>query len=97
MRWVDLGLQCHAEWDIAVQQVGHTLHKNIYAPPCDREVDKMRISALSGRGWDEIEARLPEQGDGLQSFSQAHLVGQDTVDAVLIQTDHPVQATNLSR
>ena len=33
--------------------------------------------------------------DCLQSFTQTHLVSEDTVDVVVIQPYHPVQTTNL--
>ena len=37
----------------------------------------------------------PNKRDSLQSLPQAHLICQDTIDAIFIQTDHPVQTTDL--
>ncbi len=42
-----------------------------------------------------VVLHVAEQRDGLQRLAQAHLVGQDAVDAVLVQRDHPVQAAHL--
>ena len=36
-----------------------------------------------------------QKRDCLQSFTQTHLVSEDTVDVVIIQPYHPVQTTNL--
>ena len=38
---------------------------------------------------------VPQDGYGLQRFSEAHLVGQDAVDAVLVVADEPVEALEL--
>lgn len=37
----------------------------------------------------------PQQRNRLQRFAEPHLVGQDAVDAILVQRIHPVQASNL--
>mmetsp|Transcript_5218 Transcript_5218/g.18283 ORF Transcript_5218/g.18283 Transcript_5218/m.18283 type:complete len:451 (+) Transcript_5218:1677-3029(+) len=36
-----------------------------------------------------------QQGDDLDSLSQAHLIGQDPVEPVLVQAQHPLQARDL--
>ena len=38
---------------------------------------------------------VAEKRDSLQRFAETHLVGQDSVDSVLVERDHPVQATDL--
>ena len=39
---------------------------------------------------------VAEEGDGLQRFAKTHLVGQDPVDAVLVEGDHPIETTDLA-
>lgn len=36
-----------------------------------------------------------QDGDGLDGFAETHIIGQDTADAALIETDHPVQPHQL--
>lgn len=38
---------------------------------------------------------VTQQRDGLQSFSQTHFIGQDSVDPILVERDHPVETTYL--
>ena len=40
---------------------------------------------------------VAEQGDGLDGFTETHLVGQDAVDAVLVQSRHPLIAFDLEK
>lgn len=42
-----------------------------------------------------VVLQVAEQRDGLQGLAQTHLVGQDAVDAVLVEGYHPVEATDL--
>ena len=52
-----------------------------------------------GRGWhdDEMWTLVPhffevrEEGDGLDRLAEAHLVGQDAVQGLLVHQDQPVQ------
>ena len=39
---------------------------------------------------------VAQEGDGLQGLAQAHLVGQNSVDAVLVEGDHPIETTDLA-
>jgi hypothetical protein len=36
-----------------------------------------------------------EERDGLERLAEAHLVGEDAVDSVLVQIDHPVETADL--
>ena len=36
-----------------------------------------------------------QQTDGLKGFSQTHLIGQDTIDVVFVQRNHPIETTDL--
>ena len=38
----------------------------------------------------------PNQRDRLESLPESHLVGQDTVNTILVETNHPVETTNLN-
>lgn len=38
-----------------------------------------------------VVLQVSEEGDRLQRLAQAHLVGEDAVDAVVVQRDHPVE------
>ena len=40
---------------------------------------------------------VAEQGDGLDGFTETHLVGQDAVNAVLVQSRHPLIAFDLEK
>ena len=40
---------------------------------------------------------VAEERDGLQRFAKTHFVGQNSVDAVLVEGDHPVEAADLAR
>ena len=42
-----------------------------------------------------MPAAHTQQRDGLKSLAQAHLVRQDSVDPVLVEGDHPVEAAHL--
>ena len=47
-------------------------------------------------GQDLLEVfHKSQQGDRLQSFTQTHLISQDAVDPVLVESNHPVQSSNL--
>jgi hypothetical protein len=54
-----------------------------------RDDDKM------GSGDIAVGFEVGKEGDGLESFTEAHLVGEDTVEAVVMQRHHPVQALQL--
>ena len=50
------------------------------------------------RALDVFElVQVGQDGDGLQGFSEAHLVRQNAVDAVFVVPDEPVQALELVR
>mmetsp|Transcript_13968 Transcript_13968/g.34953 ORF Transcript_13968/g.34953 Transcript_13968/m.34953 type:complete len:377 (+) Transcript_13968:1858-2988(+) len=59
--------------------------------------------AESGLGYDDevwsrnsaVLVQVSEQGDGLQCLSETHLVGEDSVDAVVVQVNHPVESLEL--
>ena len=38
---------------------------------------------------------VAQKRNGLKSFAQPHLVSQNAVDVVLVESDHPVEATDL--
>jgi hypothetical protein len=42
-----------------------------------------------------VQARQLQPGQGLQGFAQAHLVGQDAAEVVLLQEAQPVDAVAL--
>mmetsp|Transcript_32858 Transcript_32858/g.77904 ORF Transcript_32858/g.77904 Transcript_32858/m.77904 type:complete len:460 (-) Transcript_32858:740-2119(-) len=42
-----------------------------------------------------VLVEVPQQGDGLQRFAEAHLVCQNAVDAVVVQVDEPVEPLHL--
>src|SRR6266567_6399286 len=48
-----------------------------------------------GSGNVAVVLEVGEEGDGLESLAQAHLVGEDTVEAIVMQRDHPVQTLQL--
>ena len=48
-----------------------------------------------GSGNVAVVLEVCEERNGLESFAEAHLIGEDTAEAIVMLRDHPVQALQL--
>lgn len=56
-----------------------------------RRHDQMRLL-----GW-HVLVQIREKGDGLNCFTHTHIVGQNAIDPMFVEGDHPFQTLNLVR
>ena len=62
-----------------------------------RREDGERADDEVGAGHLEVEREEAEECDGLHGLAEAHVVGEDAVDAVAVRLEQPIDAVDLVR